>query len=83
MDRVCLFCFFDSIDNFKERFNQVNAATENPDIIEKTELDTQVAKLKLLKQNYLSENEKENPDIAEDNYQIKSLDKNRINLLLN
>lgn len=25
---------FDSIDNFKERFNRVNAATENPDIIE-------------------------------------------------
>ena len=33
--------------------------------------------------NFECENEKENPDIAEDNYQIKSLDKNRINLLLN
>lgn len=30
-------------------------ATGNPEIIEKTELDTQVSKLKLLKQNYLSE----------------------------
>lgn len=30
-------------------------ATGNPEIIEKTELDTQVSKLKLLRQNYLSE----------------------------
>lgn len=33
--------------------------------------------------NFECQNEKENEDIIEDNYQIKSLEKNRINLLFN
>ena len=48
--------FAEDIDETALSYAEIKAlATGNPDIIEKTELDTQVAKLKLLKQNYLSE----------------------------
>ena len=46
----------EDIDETALSYAEIKAlAAGNPDIIEKTELDTQVAKLKLLKQNYLSE----------------------------
>ena len=48
--------FAEDIDETALSYAEIKAlAAGNPDIIEKTELDTQVAKLKLLKQNYLSE----------------------------
>lgn len=48
--------FAEDIDETALSYSEIKAlAAGNPDIIEKTELDTQVAKLKLLKQNYLSE----------------------------
>ena len=48
--------FAEDIDETALSYPEIKAlAAGNPDIIEKTELDTQVAKLKLLKQNYLSE----------------------------
>lgn len=48
--------FAEDIDETALSYAGIKAlAAGNPDIIEKTELDTQVAKLKLLKQNYLSE----------------------------
>lgn len=48
--------FAEDIDETALSYAEIKAlAVGNPDIIEKTELDTQVAKLKLLKQNYLSE----------------------------
>ena len=46
----------EDIDESVLSYAEIKAlATGNPEIIEKTELDTQVSKLKLLKQNYLSE----------------------------
>lgn len=48
--------FAEDIDETALSYAEIKAlAAGNPDIIEKTELDTQVEKLKLLKQNYLSE----------------------------
>lgn len=48
--------FAEDIDETALSYAEIKAlAAGNPDIIEKTELDTQVVKLKLLKQNYLSE----------------------------
>ena len=48
--------FAEDIDETALSYAEIKAlAAGNPDIIEKTELDIQVAKLKLLKQNYLSE----------------------------
>lgn len=48
--------FAEDIDETALSYAEIKAlAAGNPHIIEKTELDTQVAKLKLLKQNYLSE----------------------------
>ena len=48
--------FAEDIDETALSYAEIKAlAAGNPDIIEKTELDTQVAKLKLLKQKYLSE----------------------------
>ena len=48
--------FAEDIDETALSYAEIKAlAAGNPDIIEKTELNTQVAKLKLLKQNYLSE----------------------------
>ena len=48
--------FAEDIDETALSYAEIKALVAgNPDIIEKTELDTQVAKLKLLKQNYLSE----------------------------
>lgn len=48
--------FAEDIDETALSYAEIKAlAAGNLDIIEKTELDTQVAKLKLLKQNYLSE----------------------------
>lgn len=48
--------FAEDIDETALSYAEIKAlAAGNTDIIEKTELDTQVAKLKLLKQNYLSE----------------------------
>ena len=48
--------FAEDIDETALSYAEIKAlAAGNPDIIEKTELDTQVAKLRLLKQNYLSE----------------------------
>lgn len=48
--------FAEDIDETALSYAEIKAlAAGNPDIIEKTELDTRVAKLKLLKQNYLSE----------------------------
>lgn len=48
--------FAEDIDETALSYAEIKAlAAGNPDIIEKTELDTQVAKLKLLNQNYLSE----------------------------
>lgn len=48
--------FAEDIDETALSYAEIKAlAAGNPDIIEKTELDTQVTKLKLLKQNYLSE----------------------------
>lgn len=48
--------FAEDIDETALSYAEIKAlAAGNPDIIEKTELDAQVAKLKLLKQNYLSE----------------------------
>ncbi len=46
----------EDIDETALSYAEIKAlAAGNPDIIEKTELDTQVAKLKLLKQNHLSQ----------------------------
>lgn len=46
----------EDIDESVLSYAEIKAlATGNPEIIEKTELDTQVSKLKLLKQSYLSE----------------------------
>lgn len=46
----------EDIDEVALSYAEIKAlAAGNPDIIEKTELDTQVAKLKLLKQNHLSQ----------------------------
>ena len=48
--------FAEDIDETALSYAEIKAlAAGNPDIIEKTELDTQVAKLKLLKQTHLSE----------------------------
>lgn len=48
--------FAEDIDETALSYAEIKAlAAGNPDIIEKTDLDTQVAKLRLLKQNYLSE----------------------------
>ena len=48
--------FAEDIDESALSYAEIKAlAAGNPDIIEKTDLDTQVAKLKLLKQTYLSE----------------------------
>ena len=48
--------FAEDIDETALSYAEIKAlAAGNPDIIEKTELDTQVAKLKLLKQTYLSD----------------------------
>jgi len=48
--------FAEDIDETALSYAEIKAlAAGNPDIIEKTDLDTQVAKLKLLKQTYLSE----------------------------
>ena len=46
----------EDIDESVLSYAEIKAlATGNPEIIEKTELDTEVSKLKILKQNYLSE----------------------------
>ena len=48
--------FTEDIDETALSYAEIKAlAAGNPDIIEKTELDSQVAKLKLLKQNHLSQ----------------------------
>lgn len=71
--------FAEDIDETALSYAEIKAlAAGNPDIIEKTELDTQVAKLKLLKQNYLSEKyELEDKVIKYYPNEIKRLD-NRI-----